>query len=173
MCLCPSGCKNYFRRAFTLVEVLVVIALLGLVFSLLSLSFSEGIRSSLGLVSLSEELKQKAVLFWDLQRKILGAKRIRVEGGNLFMLTSGSSLYEGFVKCAYIYRDGILYYYEFPFPYGAMDEYEEDKLMEVGRFEEFSLKVKSGNRYLESFDGLPEEVVVTVNGQEMVFTTIK
>jgi len=157
-------------RAFTLVEVLVVLILLGLTFSALLLVFSRGIDSSLRITEDSERLKLKANLFWDLQRKIVGAKRIRVENNNLYMITSGGTIYQGVVKCAYIFKNGKLYYYEFPYPYGAIDEIEEDKLQEVGEFKSFEVKVKEGNRVLNSYEGLPDEIIVKVGKDEFVFS---
>jgi len=157
-------------RAFTLIEVLIVLTLLGLTFSALLLVFSRGIDSSLRITEDSERLKLKANLFWDLQRKIVGAKRIRVENNNLYMITSGGTIYQGVVKCAYIFKNGKLYYYEFPYPYGAIDEIEEDKLQKVGEFKSFEVKVKEGNRVLNSYEGLPDEIIVKVGKDEFVFS---
>jgi len=156
-------------RAFTLIEVLVVLTLLGLTFSALLIVFSRGIDSSLRITEESESLKPKASLFWDLQRKIVGAKRLRVENNNLSMITSGGTIYRGVVKCAYVFKDGKLYYYEFPYPYGAIDEIEEDKLQRVGEFDSFEVQVKEGNRVLNSYDGIPDEIIVKVGKEEFVF----
>ncbi|RLJ70877.1 prepilin-type N-terminal cleavage/methylation domain-containing protein [Hydrogenivirga caldilitoris] len=159
-------------RAFTLIEVLVVLTLLGLTFSALLLVFSRGIDSSLGITEESERLKLKASLFWDIQRKITGAKRIRVENNNLYMITSGGTIYRGVVKCAYIFKDGRLYYYEFPYPYGAIDEIEEDKLQRVATFHDFSIRVYERDREFNTYDGLPDRIKVSVEGNEMLFETL-
>lgn len=157
-------------KAFTLIEILVVLTLLGLTFSALLLVFSRGLDSSLRITENSEKLKLKATLFWDLQRKIVGAKRIRVENNNLYMITSGGSIYRGVVKCAYIFRDGKLYYYEFPYPYGSIDEVEEDKLQSVGELASFEIHVRDGNRILNSYDGIPDEIIVKIGREEFVFS---
>lgn len=160
-------------KAFTLVEVLVVLVLLGLTFSILLLIFSRGIDSSLNLSRRGESLKMEAGLFWDLQRKILGAERIKVDGEGIYMITSAGNFYRGVVKCAYIYRDGELYYYEFPYPYGAVDEIEEGKLYKLGKFEEFRVVAVDRDREERFYEGLPRFVKVRLNGKEFVLETIR
>ncbi len=144
-----------------------------MIFSLLSFVFSRGITGSLDLIENSERLKQEALLFWDLQRKILGAKNMLINGESIFMFTSGGTYYEGVVKSAYVFEDGVLYYYEFPYPYGAIDEVEEDKLIELGRFEEFRIVAIRNNREFEFFSGIPDRVKVIINGKVFVFDTLR
>jgi len=160
-------------RAFTLIEVLVVLTLIGLTFSVLLLVFSRGVDSSLSLSGSSRSLVERASLFWDLQRKILGANKIEVSGNALYMITSGGTLYEGVVKCAYIFRDGRLFYYEFPYPYGALDEVEEEKLQELGKVSEFRVLAVVGNREEKFYEGIPDYIKVHINGEEMVFQTLR
>ncbi len=161
------------KRGFTLIEVLVVLILMGIVFSTLLIVFSRGIDSSLSISEDSEFLKRKVLLFWDFQRKILGAKKILLKKGNLFMITSGGSIYQGIVKCAYIYRDGKLYYYEFPYPYGAIEEYEEDKLQEIGRYKGWRVVAVVGKREFKSYEGLPNKVRVYVDDEMFIFDTLQ
>ena len=158
-------------RGFTLTEILVVLVLLGLTFSALLLLLRRGVDASAGVTGYSENLVSEASLFWDLQRKVFGARKIKVEGNSLYMITTGGSLYPGVVKSAYLFRDGILLYYEFPYAYGALEEVEEDKLQEVGRFEEFSVSVLEGRRELTRYEGFPPYVKVRVNGREFLFET--
>ena len=160
-------------KAFTLIEVLVVLTLVGMTFSVLLLILSRGTDSSLNVTRGSENLKMEVRLFWDIQRKVLGAKRIRVEGNNLYLITSAGDFYPGVVKCAYIYRDGELYYYEFPYPYGAINEVEEDKLYRLGKVEKFEVVAIERNREERAYEGLPRLVKVRLNGREFVFETIR
>ncbi len=160
-------------RAFTLVEVLVVLTLIGLTFSVLLFVFSRGVDSSLNLTGRAERLKLEARLFWDLQRKILGAKRLKVENNNLYLITSAGDFYPGVVKCAYLYRDGELYYYEFPYPYGAIDEVEEGRLYLLGKVENFEVIAVVGNREENTYEGLPLFVKVKLNGREFLLETIR
>ncbi len=160
-------------RAFTLIEVLVVLTIMGLVFSVLILVFSRGIDSSLNITQKSEDLKRKAVLFWDLQRKVFGAKEIKIDPKGIYMLTSAGSFNKGVVKCAYIFKDKKLYYYEFPYLLGALDEVDEDKLIEVGRFSRFEVTAWDGRRELRVFDGLPQLVKVYLDDEEFVFEVFR
>ncbi len=161
------------NKAFTLIEVLIVLTLTGLTFSILLLIFSRGISSSLNLSQHSESLKSEVSLFWDIERKIIGAKRIKVEKDRIYMITSSGSFYEGVVKCAYLYKNGRLYYYEFPYPYGAIDIIDEKNLYEIGRFENFKVSVIENNREFKAYDGMPQFVKVVVNSREFLFETIR
>jgi len=160
-------------RAFTLVEVLVVLTLIGLTFSILLFVFSRGVNSSLSLSQSSERLKSEASLFWELQRKVVGASRIKVSRDGLYMITTGGSFNGGVVKCAYLYRDGDLYYYEFPYPYGAIDEVDENGLYKLGTFTEFRVVAMERNREYEAYEGLPEFLKVYLNDREFLFKVIK
>lgn len=160
-------------KAFTLVEILVVLTLLSVTFSTLLLVFSRGIDSSLNLFSESQKLRSEVLLFWDMERKVLGAKRIKIENDRLYMITSAGSLYEGVVKCAYFLKEGKLYYYEFPYPYGPIDDIEEDKAYEIGLFKEFSIRAIVNSREEVSFDGLPQYVEIIADGRKFLLETIR
>jgi len=86
------------NRGFTLLEVLVVLVLVGLTFSTLLLLLRRGVDTGTGITRYSENLISEASLFWDLQRKIFGARKIKVEGNSLYMITTGGNLYPGVVK---------------------------------------------------------------------------
>ncbi len=159
-------------KGFTLIEVLIVLTLLGLTFTTLTLLLNRGVDSSLNITTHAESLRSSASLFWDLQRKVAGAKSIKVKDGDIFMVTTGGSLYPGVVKSAYLFRDGTLFYYEFPYPYGPIDEVEEDRLQAVGRFEEFYAAAVERRREFKRYEGLPRYVKVRINGREFLFETL-
>ena len=146
------------KRGFTLLEVLLVLILMGVFFSVLSYSFYSSTRNSYFMLESAELLKGEIFLFWDLQRKLTGATDLYVKKDGLFMVTSSGDYYQGLVKCAYVYRDGWLYYYEFPYPYGDITFYEEDKLVRVGRFEELSFRAFFNGQFFDEFRGLPQWV---------------
>ncbi|MEZ0360718.1 MAG: prepilin-type N-terminal cleavage/methylation domain-containing protein [Hydrogenobacter sp.] len=164
-------CTYTFRkgkRGFTLLEVLLVLVLIGILFGLISYTFYSLVTNSLSLAKDSERLKEDASLLWNIQRKILSSKSIYLEKDKLFIITSAGDYYEGMVKCAYIYKDGILYYYEFPYPYGDIRFYEEDKLIKLGRFDTISFRAYKGGNFYDTFDGIPELIYVKMNNREFV-----
>lgn len=148
------------KKGFTLLEVLLVLVLMGLLFGMLSYSFYSSVRNSYALLESAELTKEEAMLFWNLQRKLTGATELVLRKEGIFMLTSGGDYHQGLVKCAYIYREGLLYYYEFPYPYGDLTFYEEDKLLRVGRFKNLHFRVFSGGQHFEEFRGLPQWVEI-------------
>ncbi len=159
-------------RAFTLPEVLITLTIVGLMLGSLLLVFSRGVNSSLFLTKDSESFKMEVSLFWDLERKILGAKRIRIENNSLYMITSGGSHFPGVVKCAYYLEGDTLHYYEFPYPYGRMEELYEGIDYEVGKVENFRVYASDGKIDQSAYEGLPRYVKVVLNGREFVFETL-
>ncbi len=160
------------KKGFTLLEVLVVLMIVGVLFSVLSYSLYSFLTNSTNLLADSERLKQEASLLLNIQRKVLSAKTLHIEKDKLFMITSAGDYYEGVVKCAYIYKDKTLYYYEFPYPYGDIRFYEEDKLVKLGRFENFSVRAYVGGSFMDSFQGIPEILYVRVGSYELFLRTL-
>lgn len=156
------------KRGFTLLEILITLLTLGLLLGLLSYTFYSSISSSLDITKDGESLKRDILLLWNIQRKIISSKYVVLDKDNIFMITSAGDYYEGVVKCAFIYKKPILYYYEFPYPYGNIEFYEEDKLIKLGKFENFTVRAyKDGNLY-ENFSGIPELFYVSLNDKELV-----
>ncbi|MCS7262001.1 MAG: prepilin-type N-terminal cleavage/methylation domain-containing protein [Aquificaceae bacterium] len=155
------------KRGFTLLEVLLVLTLLGIFFGVLSYSFYSSARTSYALMESAELTREEVLLFWNLQRKFVGATDVAVRKEGVFMITSAGDYYQGVVKCAYIYKDGWLYYYEFPYPYGDLTFYEEDRLVKVGRIRELSFRAFVGGQYLEEYRGLPQWVEVNIEGKKL------
>ncbi len=160
-------------KGFTLPEVLVVLILLGVLFSIVGTVFLRGSDSALSVIERAEKLKLEVSLFWDLQRKIIGSRNLKVEGDAIYMVSSGGSYYPGVVKCAYLFKHGKLYYYEYPYPLGALDEVEEDKLVLIGNFESVTFSAIERDREYETYEGLPDYVKVSVNGKDLIFQTLK
>ncbi|MEN3028100.1 MAG: type II secretion system protein [Aquificaceae bacterium] len=155
------------KRGFTLLEVLLTISLMGLFFGILSYSFYSSARNSYALLESVELTREEVLLFWNLQRKLTGARELFLRKDGIFMVTSSGDYYQGLVKCAYVYKDGWLYYYEFPYPYGDLTFYEEDRLLKVGKFGEFYFRAFSGGQYLEEFRGIPQWVEVSFEGKSL------
>ncbi len=159
-------------RGFTLVEVLIVLAVMGLAFGSLALIISRGTDSSSALIKDSESFKLEVTLFWDLERKVLGAKRIKIEKDSIYMYTTGGNHFPGVVKCAYTLREGKLMYYEFPYPYGSIDDLEGGVSYVIGKVESFEVFASDGERDETVYDGIPPFVKVVINGREFVFETL-
>ncbi|MDQ7039125.1 MAG: prepilin-type N-terminal cleavage/methylation domain-containing protein [Aquificota bacterium] len=155
-------------KGFTLVEVLVVLALFGVSVSLLVIVFSRGVDFSLSLEERSERVRRTALLFWDLQRKFFGAERIYIEGDSVYMVTSGGDYFPGMVRCAYVFRDGNLLYYE-DRDVGGDIYGVTGKGKIVGRFRDFRVVAVEGNRELSVYDGLPSRVRVYVDDKVFTF----
>ncbi len=159
-----------FRRAFTLVEVLVVLLLISLTFTITFTAFSRVVLSSLSLLRESERVKGELLLFWELERALVGSRELLLkEGRELFLLTSGGSLYRGLIKKAFIYRNGVLYTYEFPYNVGSLDFYEEDKLIEVFRTEKFRILAVDAGGTHRNYEGLPPLLVVELGERRFTF----
>lgn len=156
------------KRGFTLIEVLIVVILIGLIFSLLSMIFYSNINNSLHLILESEKLQREASLFWNIQRKIASAKEIQLDKGNLHMLTTAGDYYEGVVKSTYIFRDGNLFYYEFPYPFGDLRFYEEDKLYNLGKFKNFNIWAFKNEKRYDEFTGFPDYFLVECEGRTII-----
>ncbi len=156
------------KRGFTLLEVLLVVALMGVFFGVLSYGFYSSVRNSYLLMESAEATREEVMLFWNLQRKLTGAQDLYLKRDALFMTTTAGDYYQGVVKCAYLYKDGWLYYYEFPYPYGDITFYEEDKLIRLGRFKELSFRAFAGGQFLEEFRGKPNWVEIKGEGRVLM-----
>jgi prepilin-type N-terminal cleavage/methylation domain-containing protein len=149
-------------KAFTLVEVLVVLAILGLLFSTLTFMFKELYLSSIHQKEQNISLKQRAELFWRLTRAFYGAKRFALRNGTeLYFITTGGDVYRGVVKAVYKFQNGTLYYCEFPYPYG--DFYECNNTYPLYRFKEFKVFAVIGNREEKDFFKKPKLLKVIVD----------
>lgn len=156
------------KEGFTLIEVLIVIILIGLIFSILSMIFYSNISNSLNFISRSEKLKREANFFWNIQRKIASAKEIQLDKNNIYMFTTAGDYYEGMVKSAYIFRDGNLFYYEFPYPYGDLKFYEEDKLNNLGKVKNFRIMAFKKERQYEEFKGMPDYFMIEYDERKII-----
>jgi len=118
----------------------------------------------------AEELQGEASLFWELQRSLAGAERVKInQGKEIFLITSGGSFYRGVVKKGFIYKDGWLYLYEFPYPSGSMDFYEEEKLIKLLKLEDFKVFALDSRGKHENYEGLPPFVIVELNSKKFTF----
>jgi prepilin-type N-terminal cleavage/methylation domain-containing protein len=145
--------KSYYK-AFTLLEILVVILILSVFFSTLTFLFKNSFDSAVGLLEKNSKLQRDINIFWQLTRAIYGAKRLILRNGtDLYLITTGGLFYPGVVKSVYLYKNGTLYYYEFPYPYGPLESYNSSELKTLGRFDKFALWAVYGGRESKDDDG--------------------
>ena len=160
------------RGGFTLAEVLVVLILLGVSVSLAVFLFSRGVSSSISVEERAKRLSLLATLFWDMERKVFGAERVYVEGDAIYMVTSGGDYFPGIVRCAYVFREGELLYFEDP-DLSREIYATEGEGIRIGRFEEFRVVAVEKGREFPAYDGLPDAVRVYVDDLVFTFETLK
>ncbi|ADC89164.1 hypothetical protein Thal_0530 [Thermocrinis albus DSM 14484] len=157
---------------FTLLEVLVTLTLLALVVGMSFGIFFGGVRSYTGLKERSEELRQLATLHWSLQRKLFGATQLQLSSDSIFMITWGGDYHKGVVKAAFLYKDGTLYYYEFPYPYGDLRFYEEDKLVPLAKFPSLRFFAMVKGKLEDTYTGIPDAIVLDLPDRRIVVSRL-
>ncbi len=156
-------------KGYTLLELLIVLTLISLIFSLISFSLYSNVKSSLNIVKSSEHLKEEVLFFWELQKLFYSAQEIVIrDGERAHLLTRGGRFYRGLVMVSLIFKDGKLYYYEFPYFKNSVDYYEEDKLRLIPWVKEFKVYAYRGGKVMKDFKGIPERIIVKLNGREIV-----
>ena len=147
------GWKTYYK-AFTLLEILVVILILSVFFSTLTFLFKSSFDTASEVLTKNRELQRDIDIFWQLTRAIYGAQKLLLHNGSeLYLITTGGIFYPGVVKAVYLYKNGTLYYYEFPYPYGSLESYNSSELKALGRFDNFALIALYGNREVKDDQG--------------------
>ncbi|MCX7739237.1 MAG: type II secretion system GspH family protein [Hydrogenothermaceae bacterium] len=171
-----SKCTSRRIRAFTLVEVLIVLTLLGLVFSLISFSFYNSINSSIYISQKAVEVENFAKFYWDFQRRFSTSNWIFIKkiGSNNYIITlynTSGEFSKGLVKSVYFVKDGYLWYYEFPYVFGDPLFYEENKSIELLPLKSLQIEVISQDKKLDEFNGKSENIRMNVNlnGTELSF----
>ena len=160
-----------YSKAFTLLEVLVVITLLALVLSITLVVFWRISSTSAEVSKSSARMEREALLFWDFTRSIFGAGRVAVENGSsLYLITTGGRFFRGVVWCAYRFENGTLRYYEFPYPPDDWTAVPQNAVgVSLGRFKSVKFSARKGGAFFKSFKGEPEAVEVELNGERFLF----
>jgi len=165
------------NKGFTLIEILVVLALFSLIFGLISFTFYNVVKNSISLVDSGSSIKEKAILFWDIQRAILSAKDIYIEeeGENslLYLITAGGLYTKGIVKAFFFVEENALYYREFPYDYGDIRYVKEGKTYKLARVNSFRVRAFNGRREVTNFKGIPEYLIVEIDGRKFTIVPIK
>ncbi len=146
----------------------MALVLLGVVLSTALFVFLRGINSSSTITLKGEKLVEFSNLYWDLTRAFYGAKELAlINGTQLYLITTGGLFYPGVVHSAFIYRNGTLYYYEYPYPYGDIRHVEEDRLIALYRLDSFRMEVidKGGKPSLNYRGKKPYMMEVNASGE--------
>jgi prepilin-type N-terminal cleavage/methylation domain-containing protein len=159
---------NYIRqnKGFTLIEVLIVLTVISLVFTVLSYSLYNSIKSSIEVSNSSNSLKDKAIFFWDMERKFFTAKEIFLKN-NILTLYNTSGYTKGLVKSVFFVKDGFLWYYEFPYVYADPYFYDEKNSIKMFKVKDLKIYVVLNDKELTHFEGLPDYLIFEIDGTKM------
>ncbi len=164
-------------KAFTLIEILVVLALFSLIFGLIAFSFHNVVRNSIHLVESGSDVKEKALLFWDIQKAVLSAKDIYIEesGENsvLYLITAGGLFSEGVVKAEFFLEEGLLHYREFPYDYGDIRYGDEGNTYKLAPLKLFKIVAFNGRNEVTNFRGIPEYIIIEMDDRKFTIVPIK
>jgi prepilin-type N-terminal cleavage/methylation domain-containing protein len=160
------------NKAFTLVEVLIVITLISLVFSVLAFSFYSSVKNSLDISKKSQEIKNLSSFFWDMERKFSTSNTIYLKNLNstpILTLYNTSGYNKGLVKSVFFLKDGFLHYYEYPYIYADPFFYDEKNSYRLFKVENIKIYAVKDYKQMEEFQGMPDYLVFEINGLRMVF----
>ncbi len=156
-----------------MVEVLATLLITALLLTTLGYVYVRGAESSLSLQKRAVGLEKDALLFWRFTRSVFGAKTLILKNSTeLYLITTGGNFFKGLVWEAYLFKNGTLYYYEYPLPLSKIDEIPEGALSyPLRRFKSFSFTSWDRGKRFDSFRGLPDKVEVNADGERYMFST--
>ncbi|NPA40002.1 MAG: prepilin-type N-terminal cleavage/methylation domain-containing protein [Thermodesulfobacteria bacterium] len=161
--------SNKVERGFTLVEVLVVLILVSLLFSVILLVFKVAGIHGIIYEREAEKLRNEAFLFYELKHQLESSQGIEVKRvGNRVILeitTPDGESVPGIVDACYIYANQTLYYEE---KLHGLEEKDFCTLLKnpVARVLKLKIRIrKAGKIYTEEegFKGIPDEVRLTLD----------
>ena len=148
------------NKGYTLLELLLVISLLSIAFSLIGLIYINNIKGNIKLTAeVNQNIKylsvynqiQKQFYSYYLNRKI----NIKLENNRLSFYTGYPIFYGGIVRAEYyteLSEDGNYYliYEEFPYPDGKLG-FEGSKKLVLGKFKNVNFNIMNKNKIFSSF----------------------
>lgn len=161
-------------RAFTLIEILITLTLIGLIFSVLSFGIHNSINSSVSISADAKQTEEEAKFFWDFQRRVATSKQVFVkkagDGSQMVaMYNTAGEFSKGVVKSVYFLKDGFVQYYEYPYVFGDPFFYEERSSVRLVPAKSFTVEVYVQGQRFDEYSGKPDYVVVLLNDKKMVF----
>lgn len=161
-------------RAFTLVEILITLTLVGLIFSVLSYGLYSSINSSINISVEAKQTEEEAKFFWDFQRRFVTSKQVFVKKAGdgtqmVVMYNTAGEFSKGVVKSVYFLKDGFIQYYEYPYVFGDPFFYEEKESVRLVPAKSFKVEVSFQGQKFDEYSGKPDYMLVLLNDKKMVF----
>jgi len=154
--------KLFEEKAFTLLELIVVITLLSVLFALIGFTFIKNIEGS---IYTSEEIYntvKEVSVYNQLEKQIFSKKTanrnisILLSENRLSFYTGYPIFYTGFVRAEYIIQEEnnkkVLIYEEFPYIDGKLGT-EGLKKVNLGKFDNLSIEVIKDKKVYKSYKG--------------------
>lgn len=162
------------NKGFTLIEILVVLTLIGIVFSVLSFGFYNSIYSSLSISQRSRELEDVAKFYWDFQRKFSTSKQIFIKkiSQNNYIITlynTSGEFSKGLVKSVYFTKENFLWYYEYPYLFADPYFYDETKSVKVIPVKDFNVEINYNGQKVEEAQGFLDFLKLNINNYTLTF----
>jgi len=135
-------------RGFTLLEVLVVIIVISLFFSMLFGAYFFVVNKSLKTMKNSKRLYGYANALYGMKKAIECAKTIKIDNSKRFSkvyLYTYCGMYRGFSKEVFFVKDNILYVYAYPYVFGDIFFYDPKLAIKLIPVEKFRAKFTVNN----------------------------
>jgi len=157
------------NKGFTLIEVLIVLMLISLLFSVVLLVFKVAGIHGIIYEKEAEILRNEAVLFYKLKHQLESSENINLEKRGkeiiLKILTPDGESISGLVDACYIYANNTLYYEE---KLNGLKEKDFCTSLKnpIARIRKFKVQIfKAGRTYTEDtgFTGIPDKIRLELN----------
>ncbi len=166
-------------KAFTLLELIVVITLLSVVFALIGFTFIKNIEGSLDVSKTIHKTVSSLSIYNQLKKQIFAKYTpknqkivIKLSEDSLSFYTGYPIFYEGFVRAEYKIektKDNkkILIYEEYPYIDGKLGG-DGIKKVVLGKFKDLSIEFIKNKKVYKSFNGnkFPEIIKINIDDYE-------
>ncbi len=167
--------SEFTNKGFTLLEVLVVLILVSLIFSVV-LTVVKGIGGgALELKNQAEELKNNIYLSFRIKQQLESLYRNlaleqREDGLYLGFVTASGEVYRGIVKVRYRFSDGKLFYCESLYTYNDLLSCENGHEYFLTKLNNFKVRIFYRGKWFEgkNFYGQPEKIEVYINKYRII-----
>ncbi len=166
-------------KAFTLLELIVVITLLSVVFALIGFTFIKNIEGSLDVSKNIHKTISSLSIYNQLEKQIFAKYTpknqktvIKLTEDSLSFYTGYPIFYEGFVRAEYKIKNTednmkLLIYEEYPYVDGKLGE-DGIKKVVLGKFRDLTIEFIKNKKVYQSFNGnkFPKIIKIKINDYE-------